>query len=138
MNATVKCFLKHHNTGLNHFFVLNKGCNAGKPAYTPWTNCYIVHCISPEERKRLYYLNYALWKGGKFRPLLIGSVIESLRIGDYKHELKQAELRTHDCTDRFTKCILQLIETDNKIIRMQLTIKAHQQLQYQTLRCLLT
>ncbi len=138
MNASIKCYLKHHTPGLNYFFVLNKGCNAGKPAYTPWTNCYIVRCSCPEERERLYYLAYALWKGGKFRPLLIGSVIESLRIVDLKHELQHAELRTHDCDDHFQKCVLQLIETENKIIRMQLTMKAHQQLQYKTLRCLLT
>lgn len=137
MNATAKCYRPGQILDGINFFVLNKGYNSGKPGYTPWVNSYVITCKSEEERNKLYYLCYALWITGCFRPLLTGSVIEFIRKHDFIHCVEKAECKTSSCTKQLTDCLDHLMSTDNKIARMHETIVTHQRIQYTTLRCLL-
>ena len=65
----------------NHFFIISKGYNAGKPLIS-CPNCFVVISNNMEEREYFYWLCYGLWVGGFFRLALTGSVIPFLRIGE--------------------------------------------------------
>ncbi|MBX2900268.1 MAG: hypothetical protein KF775_11490 [Cyclobacteriaceae bacterium] len=69
-------------TNQNHFFILSKGNNAGKPLLNPCPNCFVVIACNLEEKEYFYWLCYGLWVGGFFRQVLVGSVIPFLRIGE--------------------------------------------------------
>jgi len=71
-----------------HFFVLSKGLNSGKPSHTPWRNCFVISVSTEEEKERLYWLAYSLWKTKKLYPLLRGSVIEFITLHDYGRQLQ--------------------------------------------------
>lgn len=59
-----------HDT--NHFFLLSKGYNAGKPL---GKSCFVITPESPEEKNQPFWVCYRLWKSGAYLPLLRGSVI---------------------------------------------------------------
>ena len=67
-----------------HFYVLNKGMNAGKPMVLPCPNCFVVEANSEEIKETLYWVSFALWRSKAFHPMLVGSVIPFIRIKDYK------------------------------------------------------
>lgn len=69
------------------FYVLNKGENAGKPLREPCPNCFTVLCESEEEKQYWFWLCWGLWKSGRFRIHLIGSVILFIRIDELRNEL---------------------------------------------------
>ncbi len=108
--------IKTHNSNAqylnnNHFFILAKGNNAGKPMVNPCANCFVFLARNPIEKEYYYWLCYGLWVGGMFRPFLIGSVIEFLRIGDLNHVIKagQSQLQLRK------QALLQAIEMLNKL-----------------------
>lgn len=68
----------------NHFFILSKGMNAGKPMEKPCPNCFVLFAKSEEEKNQLYWLCFGLWQGNLFRPFLTGSVISFIRLDDIK------------------------------------------------------
>ena len=65
-----------------HFFILNKGRNSGKPLLRECPNCFVFIAETTDESKYYFNLCYALWVGNVYQKLLIGSVIEFIRIGD--------------------------------------------------------
>jgi hypothetical protein len=138
MNSNqIKCYRPGQLlTGIN-FFVLTRGNNSGKPGRSPWTNSFIINCKSDEERERLYYLCFALWITGKFRPLLVGSCVELIRKHDFWQTVELADCRTLQYSERFTSCVTQLITNDERIKTIHRNLRTHQILQYETLRCLL-
>lgn len=94
--------IKTHNSNTqylnnNHFFILAKGNNAGKPMHNPCPNCFVFIASNLHEKEYYYWLCYFLWVGGMFRPHLVGSVIEFLRVGELKQIIKtnqsQVQLR---------------------------------------------
>lgn len=83
MNTTIT--LPEH-----HFFILSKGNNAGKPLEKPCPNCFIVIADNLQEKGKLYWICYALWKSDIYFPLLCGSVIPFLHIKDVAAEIEKA------------------------------------------------
>jgi hypothetical protein len=79
--------IKYHPPGASAppaaFFILSRGRHPGRPAYTPNPNCFVFTC-APQDLHRYYWLVYALWLSRRFEPLLCGSVIEFIHIGDLK------------------------------------------------------
>jgi len=65
-------------------FALCKGLNSGKPLEKPCPNCFAILCRSQEEFDFYKSIIYGLWFTKGFQPLLVGSVIEFIRIGDFK------------------------------------------------------
>lgn len=88
--------IKTHKLGYQynqpHFFILNKGRNAGKPCTECYTNSFVFLAVDEEERWHFYYLCQALWQGKYFHPLLIGSVIEFIRIDEFAMALHHANI----------------------------------------------
>lgn len=79
------------------FYILSKGNNAGRPAYTPNPNCFGFYC-PPEDTPRYYWLVYALWRTQHFAYYLRGSVIPFIIIGDVRsciaaHHLAEETLK---------------------------------------------
>lgn len=71
----------------HHLFVLNRGRNSGKPLEVPCPNCWVILADREETINRLSVIIDALHVTKRFRPSLIGSVIEYIRIGDFKKTL---------------------------------------------------
>jgi len=68
----------------DHFYILNKGLNSGKPLNEPCPNCFVVIFQSAVEKDSYYWLAYSLWKARYWQQFLVGSVIPFLRINDFK------------------------------------------------------
>lgn len=122
----------------NHFFVLSKGNNAGKPMESPCPNCFVVITDNVREREYFYWLCYGLWVGGFFRPFLSGSVISFLRIA----ELNQVITHAHSKVALRREALMSSVEIlnklsaqhDNLIKQVQLIKEAKKALMYKVLR----
>jgi hypothetical protein len=92
--------LKTHTMGRRyeepHFFMLNKGNNAGKPLKEACPNCFVVCTSELNHLNKLYWLTYSLWKTKRYEVLLKGSVIPFLTIDEAKklllHSSKNLEV----------------------------------------------
>ena len=82
--------------------------NSGKPLLQPCPNCFKIEAENEEFKEVLYWVSYALWKSKAFYPVLIGSVIPFIRIGDYKQLIteKLEVVKAHPA--EFTEAIKQL------------------------------
>ena len=82
--------IKCHKVGTEysnpHFFILNKGNNAGKPLEQPCPNCFIVEVLNPEYLKSMYNQAEFMYQSRYWEQFLIGSVIPFLRLPDFKKE----------------------------------------------------
>jgi hypothetical protein len=82
----LKSKIKTHTIGKTyqqeHFFILNKGNNAGKPLRSYCANCFVFLADDAEENEFYYFLFQGLWELGFFRRCLVGSVIMFIRLGD--------------------------------------------------------
>lgn len=82
----------------NHFFILSKGLNSGRPLDKPCPNCFVLVAKGEEERNQLYWLCFGLWQGNFFHPFLTGSVIPFIRLEDLKAVINEAlsKIDNHD------------------------------------------
>ncbi len=88
---TVRCYTKSQPEKKGYaFYVLNRGYNSGRPSFTANANCFIVLCETEQERLELFYTCKALHFTGRFKRHLMGSVVELIRIDDFKDEMKAA------------------------------------------------
>lgn len=71
------------------FFILSKGKNSGRPGTTPNHpgNCFSVFAEKNEDPAELFALVEVHYAAGSFRPYLVGSVIEFLRLDDVRKVL---------------------------------------------------
>ena len=88
LNFKVRTYNPEKETPENSIFILSRGRNAGKPLFEPCPNCFILYCNDQEERENLYWTFFTLWKNGFFHPYLCGSVIEMLRLFEFKKILQ--------------------------------------------------
>lgn len=92
----------------NHFFLLSKGYNAGKPLGKPCSNCFVVIADSLDAKTKLFWICYSLWKSGKYIPLLRGSVIPFLHIKEVEKEIRVAASKALGKPQEFQKLVRQL------------------------------
>ncbi len=112
--------IKTHNSNAqylnnNHFFILAKGNNAGKPLENPCANCFVIMANNLYEKEYYYWLCYGLWAGGMFRPFLIGSVISFIRISDLNQVIKAGQSKI----GLRREALLHSIEILNKLSAQQ-------------------
>lgn len=69
-----------------HFYILNKGLNSGKPLNEPCPNCFVVIFENTVEKDSFYWLAFSLWKSNFWHQFLVGSVIPFLRIDDFRND----------------------------------------------------
>lgn len=82
----LKSKIKTHAIGRQydqpHFFILSKGYNAGKPLPEYCANCFVFLADDETDRDFHFHLFLGLWELKYFKPYLVGSIIEYIRIGD--------------------------------------------------------
>ena len=122
----------------NHFFILSKGNNSGKPMETPCPNCFVCLCKNEEDKQRLYWLFYGLWQGLFFHPFLTGSVIPFIRLDDLKNVAGMALSKIELQPLQFNKNIsmVQLLNEKAIVIQEQIKLikRAKRALMYQVLK----
>ena len=93
------------------FFILSKGCNAGKPGFQPWTNSFIVVCPHEEYFNFYFWLIYGLWRDGKFKTRHRGSVIPFINLNDVRVLIREAAPAIKPGWNKYQ----QILETLNKL-----------------------
>lgn len=82
----LKSKIKTHKSGTAyqqpHFFILNKGSNAGRPLPEHCPNCFVFLADDEEDKDFHFYMFLGMWELKLFRPHLTGSVVEYIRLGD--------------------------------------------------------
>jgi len=120
----IKTFSLRSVYDANHFFLLSKGYNAGKPMEKPCPNCFIVTAENEEHKHQLFWICYSLWKSGTYLPLLCGSVIPFLHIRDASAEIEKAlqnVRRRQPEFEREVNKLKRLIQTE-KLLDTQLKL----------------
>jgi hypothetical protein len=120
----------------NHFFILSKGLNSGKPLEKPCPNCFVLFAKSEEEKNQLYWLCHGLWQGNFFRPFLTGSVIPFIKLNDLKTVITEALSKVD--LNEFEKSIsmMQGLQSHQENISKQLELirQAKKSLMYRVLK----
>ena len=116
--------LKTHHTGQactgHHFFILNKGLNAGKPLLEPCPNCWVITLNTEMDLQQIYTLQTAVWNSGACRFYLIGSVIFFIRIGAMEDLLQKAINQVNFADLEETSCTLKQVLEIETIFQVQL------------------
>jgi hypothetical protein len=103
------------------FFILSRGDNSGRPAYTPNPNCFAFTCVG-EDLTTYYWLVFTLWETGQFRPYHRGSVISLIRIGDVK-TLIQGNLSRMDAITKARQSLNDLRDLEINLKEQLVLIK---------------
>lgn len=82
LKSKIKCHKMGTQYTQPHFFILNKGNNSGKPLPEYCANCFVFLADDEEERGFYFFLLLGLWELKFFKPHLIGSVVEYIRMDD--------------------------------------------------------
>lgn len=120
----IKTFNLNFPHDTNHFFILSKGYNAGKPMDEPCPNCFIVTAENEEHKYQLFWICYSLWKSGAYLPLLCGSVIPFIHIREASSLIDKAYLKANNNKSKFEKDVAQLqqlIKTE-KLLTLQVKL----------------
>ena len=114
MFPMIRCY--HDGAALppHSFFILCKGCNAGKPGFQPWTNSFIVVCPHEEYFKFFFWLIYGLHQAGKFKIRHRGSVIPFINLDDVRDTLREVAPLVHPDWTRYRE-ILSALDKLNKL-----------------------
>lgn len=87
---SIKTYKSGSSVPQHAFFALSHGINSGKPAREPWRNSFLIQCNSFEECEYWYWLCWGLHKSKRFERELTGSVIEFIRLSEFKKVLQHA------------------------------------------------
>lgn len=124
----IKFSIKTHDAKTNyqkaHFFVLNKGNNAGKTLPQPCMNCFTVEVDNPDYLESVKYLCNALAKSNYWKIYLRGSVIPFLTISDFKKHL-QIKITNMDTEYKKYQDLISKIKTIEQA-EINFAIKVHQ------------
>lgn len=115
--------IKTHKPGTiyksHHTFVLNRGRNTGKVLTQPCANCWVIIADREETIQRLEVIIDSLHVTKRLRPSLIGSVIEYIRIGDFRKTLN-LYVRVIGWDDRYTAEIESIRQAKKLLERYEL------------------
>ncbi len=83
LKPKIKCHIIGKRYQQPHFFILSRGKNSGKPLTEYCANCFVFIAENEDEKWHYFNLCYALWQCKYFHRLLVGSVIEFIRIDEF-------------------------------------------------------
>jgi hypothetical protein len=89
MFPMIRCYHEGAAVPPHSFFILCKGCNAGKLGILPWTNSFIVICSHQEYFDFYFWLIYGLFQSGKFKIRQRGSVIPFINLEDVRDIIRE-------------------------------------------------
>ena len=133
MQTLIKTHKMNRTYHGNHFFILSKGNNAGRPMEKPCPNCFVVITKCPHEKELLYWLCFGLWQCGYFYPHLVGSVIPFLRLPELKSIIRDTREKVQQRKDEYDKAVDML----NKLLHYQQNISHQLQVVYQAKKSLI-
>ena len=111
-----------------HFFILNKGNNAGKPMANWCPNCFVFLADDDKEHTHFFTLCKALWVGHYFKPLLIGSVIPFIHIDKFTMALHHANISISAQPQKLVRIIHYFNELDQQEQHLKKQFQLIQQL----------
>lgn len=124
MQTLIKTHKMNRTYHGNHFFILSKGNNAGRPMNEPCPNCFVIISKCPQEKQLLYWLCFGLWQCGYFQQYLTGSVIPFLRVSELRSIIRETrfkvELRKAECE--------KAVDTLDKLLNYQQNISKQLQI----------
>lgn len=85
----IRCYHAGAKIPPHSFFILCKGCNAGKPGFQPWANSFLVVCPHQGYFDFFFWLIHGLHLSGKFRVRHRGSVIPFINLDDVRDTLRE-------------------------------------------------
>ena len=122
MFPQIRCYHSNVSEQPFMFFILSKGDNAGKPGLKPWANSFTVLCNNQQAFDFYFWLTYGLFKAGKFKSRLRGSVISFVNLYDIKEVIKVAAPFIFDNWLKYQKVMkaLDLLEQSKTTLGQQL------------------
>ncbi len=111
MFPMIRCYHEGAVIPPHSFFILCKGCNAGKPGFQPWTNSFIVVCPHEEYFNFYFWLIYGLWRNGKFKTRHRGSVIPFINLNDVRDLIREVAPAIQPGWNKYQ----QILEALNKL-----------------------
>ena len=128
-NFKIKTHRKGNRYQTAHFYVLNKGKNAGRPSKKPICNSFVVFTNTEEETEKLYWICNFLHHGNSFKPYLTGAKNASIHIGSVRKLLNKVSHNYSGAIWKERFKILQDIETaENDLRRKANNIGKHKTL----------
>lgn len=126
MQTLIKTHKMNRTYHGNHFFILSKGNNAGRPMDKPCPNCFVVISKCPNEKQILYWLCFGLWQCRCFESHLVGSVIPFLRLPELKSIIRETRMKVDLKKMEYDKAIITLnkLQTCRQAIASQLQLIA--------------
>jgi hypothetical protein len=125
----IRCFHAGAAVPPHSFFILCKGCNAGKPGFRPWTNSFIVVCPHEEYFKFYFWLVYGLHQSGSFKIRHRGSVIPFISLEDVRDLIREVAPPIHPDWSRFQEILSYLDKLNNLKSTLAQQLVATDQLQ---------
>lgn len=123
-NTTINTDKSKSGSDSLQFYILSKGFNAGKPMKEPSEDCFIVTGKNSQDKGKLFWICYSIWKSGTYVPLLRGSVIPFLRLSDVASEISKgiefADIHESEFDATVIK-LQELIRTE-KLLSLQLRL----------------
>lgn len=116
MLYTIKTHKLNTTYNTPYFFILNKGLNSGRPMKDSCPNCFVVQTDSVEDRDKLFYLVQAFQIGKAFMPMIKGSVVPFITVGDTKSIINTAVQNYN--TERWDikiKKLKQILQYENNL-----------------------
>ena len=95
MYPQIRCYHDGAVIPPHSFFILCKGCNAGKPGFKHWTNSFIVVCPHQQYFDFYFWLIYGLFQSGKFKTRHRGSVIPFINLNDVRDIIREVAPLIH-------------------------------------------
>lgn len=133
MFPQIRCYHAGSTIPPHSFFILCKGCNAGKPGFQPWTNSFLVICPHQEYFDFFFWLIHGLHVSGKFKVRHRGSAIPFINLEDVRDTIRELAPAIHTDWSRFRQVLSSLDKLSKLKTSLQQQITATDQLQ----RCLL-
>ena len=118
MFPQIRCYHAGAAIPPHSFFILCKGCNAGKPSFQSWTNSFIVVCPHQQYFDFYFWLIYGLFQSGKFKTRQRGSVIPFINLNDVRDVIREVAPLIHPDWTRYQEILSSL----DKLSKLKATL----------------
>ena len=133
MYPQIRCYHEGAAVPPFSFFILCKGCNAGKPGFQPWTNSFMTVCPNQQNFDFYFWLVYGLFQSGKFKVRHRGSVIPFINLNDVRDIIREVAPLIHPDWSRYQEILSSL----NKLNKLKATLAQQLVATDKLQRCLL-
>ena len=133
MYPQIRCYHEGAAVPPFSFFILCKGCNAGKPGFQPWTNSFMAVCPNQQNFDFYFWLVYGLFQSGKFKVRHRGSVIPFINLNDVRDVIREVAPLIHPDWSRYQEILSSL----NKLNKLKATLAQQLVATDKLQRCLL-